>query len=579
MNLFPWLSLCASIICLSLGIIVYLINKKLVPNRIFFLATLASFIYAFTTVMMWTSKDFDNAYFWHKMGTIWPFFVVLVVNFALVFTESTWLKNKLNYLILYLPAVSFWLIDLSTNFINLPPVMEPWGYNDIASGTLFYWVSTFWTAVLPILAFVLCFRFYRRAKDPEQRQRSKFVAVGFAIPIAAFIITNMLLRSFEMNIPNLGIIATFFFSAFVGYGIVKYDLFTFDAALAADNILSTMPDSLILADKKGKILRVNERLVDFTGYTKEELIGQPINKLCAENQKNIFDSIIEELIKRTVIRNHELIFETKNNEKRTILFSGSVVKSKNRRNVGTVCIIHDITEHKNLEERLVKAERLASIGELARQVGHDLRNPLSGIKNSVYILKKKSERLTELERNKILQTMDLAIEDSDRIVTSLVDYSSELQLEPEQCTPKALVSQVLSRVQVPERITVTNNASDGSTVFLDVSKIENVCVSILKNAIEAMPEKGKIEIGSTITNGNLELSFIDSGSGIPEGILSKIFSPLVTTKAKGMGMSLAISKRIVEAHGGKISVESSAGKGTIFAVNLPIKSRAEYIQG
>lgn len=105
-------------------------------------------------------------------------------------------------------------------------------------------------------------------------------------------------------------------------------------------------------------------------------------------------------------------------EKRNVLFSGSVVKSKTGRAIGLACIIHDITELKNIEERLVKAERLASIGELAGQIGHDLRNPLSGIKNSVYLLKKNSNRLTELDRNKILETMNIAVEDSDRIVTS-----------------------------------------------------------------------------------------------------------------------------------------------------------------
>jgi len=183
------------------------------------------FFYSFSTFMMWTSSNVGSALLWHKIGTMWPFFVALVLNLALVFTESNWIKNKLNYIILYLPAVSLWLIDLFTYLINGPPIMQSWGYNDVASGTWIYVLSTVWTALLPILAFVLCFRFYHKAKDSSQRQRRKFVTIGFAIPIGAFIFTNMILRSFNADIPNLGIVATFFFSIFVAFAIAKYDLF------------------------------------------------------------------------------------------------------------------------------------------------------------------------------------------------------------------------------------------------------------------------------------------------------------------------------------------------------------------
>lgn len=438
-------------------------------------------------------------------------------------------------------------------------------------------ISTVWSAALPVLAFALCFRYYRRTKDISHRQRRKFVAIGFAIPITAYITTNMFARAFNMDIPNLGIVSTLFFSIFVGYAIVKHELFTFDAALAAENILSTMPDALILADLSAKMLKVNERLVNFTGYTEEELIGKSIYKLCAEDNGHSCEGILKDLVEKNDIRNHELVFQTKSGEKRIVLFSGSIVKSKTGRAIGLACVVRDITEFKNMEERLVKAERLASIGELAGQVGHDLRNPLTGIKNCVYILKKKGERLTEAERNEILEIMDMAVEDSNRIVTSLVDYSSELRLQPEQCTPRSLVLHALSKVQVPNYINIVNDALDDFIMFLDAPRIENVFASIIKNAIDATPEKGVIQVRSIVKSGNVELSFTDSGTGIPEVILPKIFSPLVTTKAKGMGMNLAICKRIVEAHGGKVGVESAAGKGATFTVSLPIKnSKSEF---
>src|SRR5665647_3661300 len=154
------ISLSSTIICLLLGIIVYHFNEKASLNKIFFFTSLAAFAYYFTTVMMWMSNNFENALFWHKMGTIWPFFVALVVNFALLFTNNKWIKKRRNYLFLYLPAVAFFLIDLLTFQINAQPVQKYWGFNDLASGTLIYYFSTAWTAILPILAFILCFRCY-----------------------------------------------------------------------------------------------------------------------------------------------------------------------------------------------------------------------------------------------------------------------------------------------------------------------------------------------------------------------------------------------------------------------------------
>ncbi len=543
----------------------------------FLLAVLATFWYSFSTVMMWAAGNFETASLWNKAGMVWPFFVAATFNFALVFTESKWLKNKLNYLVLYLPAAAFCIIDLFTNLINGPPVLQYWGYNDPASGTWVYIVSTAWSAILPILAFFFCFRYYAKAKDAEQRQQRKYVTVGFAIPIATFITTNMLARSFNIGVPNFGIIATLFFSGLVGYAILKFELFTFDAALAAENILSAIPDPLILADINTKMLRVNERLVNFIGCSPEELTGQSIMTLCAENEEINCENVLTELAEKGIIRNRELMLVTKSGENKHVLFSGSTVKSRTGRTIGLACVIRDITERITMEERLVKAERLASIGELAGQIGHDLRNPLAGIKNCAYIMKKKSDRMTEKERDQVLATIDNAVEDADRIITSIIDYSSELNLEPEQCTPKSLVIHALSKIKIPERINLVNNASEDFAMFLDVPRIENTFTHIIKNAIDATLEKGVIQIETVLKGPNVETSFTDSGTGIPPNIMSKIFSPLVTTKAKGMGMSLAICKRIVEAHGGKITVETTMGKGTTFTVILPIKrSKNEF---
>ena len=574
MNVFDLLSLVASVTCLSLGIVVYSFNRRALLNKLFLIASFFAFFYAFTDVMMWQASNFESAYFWNKMGSIWPFFVVTVVHFALVFTGSNWLKSKRTYLLLYLPAVLFWLIEIFTNLISGPPIMQYWGYNDTAGGNLVYYTSTLWSAVLPIFAFVLCFRYYRSTDDEDLKKQRKSVTIGFAIPIAAFVVTNMLFRSVDIDIPNLGIIATLFFGGFVGYGILKHGLFSFDAAVVAENIVSTMPDSLVLADMKGKMFRVNKRLVEFSRYGKDELIGESISKLCVEEMQ--CGNVLKELVEKRIIRNYDLTFRTKFGEEKNVLFSGSVVRSKTGRDIGVTCVIHDITERKEMEQRLVKAERFASIGELAGQIGHDLRNPLTGIKSGAYFLRTKGDEINNADREMILAMIDNAIEDSNRIINSLIDYSSELHLQIDKCTPKSLLLSCLSKIQVPERISILDHTTDDLEMFLDISKMEKVFTNIIQNAIDAIPEKGTIEVRSVLQGSDVEFKFADSGTGIPENVLSKIFSPLITTKAKGMGMSLAICKRIVDAHGGKTAVESAVGKGTTFTITLPTKPKTEF---
>jgi PAS domain S-box-containing protein len=557
-----------------MGITVLALNRKPLLNKLFFLMVATGFFYNLTIVLMWISPNYEAAYIWHKAGTMWPFFVALVLNFTLVYTQSKWIKNKLNYVLIYAPAIIFFLVSLATEEITAPPVLKYWGYNDLPGGTWLYFVSAVWTAVIPIVVFLLCMRYYLNAKGHAQKQSGKLVTVGFAIPIAAYILTNIIAPAINLDVPNMGIFSTLFSCVLVGYAIHKYELFEIDDALAAENVINTVPDALVLTDVNGNILRVNEKFINRSGYSQDELIGQSITKFCIENFE--YTDVLEELKRDGSVKDQEIIVRVKSGEKRNVLLSGSIILSRQSKPIGLTCIIHDITERKSMEERLVKAERLASIGELAGQLGHDLRNPLAGIKNGVYLVKKKGNSITEEERAEILKIMEAAVEDSNRIVTSLIEYSGMMVLTPELTTPKRLVSNALAKLTFTSGVTLENNVVDETLTMLDAACMENVFLAILQNAVQAT-EKGTITIEANTTKAGIQVSVIDTGIGIPEDIQSKLFTPLVTTKAKGMGMSLAICKRVVEAHGGKIVVESQVGVGTTVTVTLPVvASRKEF---
>ena len=222
------------------------------------------------------------------------------------------------------------------------------------------------------------------------------------------------------------------------------------------------------------------------------------------------------------------------------------------------------------QDRLLKAERLSAIGELAGMVGHDLRNPLTGIKNAVYILKKNQGTLIGQNTTEMLSIIERSVDHANGIVRDLLDYSRELHLELEEYSPKSLLNYVLLALKIPKGIKVVQNAEDVGSLWVDANKMERVFTNLSSNAFEAMPNGGTLEISIKQNGENVEFVFADTGSGMSENVLSKIFTPLFTTKARGMGFGLAICKRIIEAHKGKVTVESSPGRGTKFYVSLPV---------
>jgi len=268
----------------------------------------------------------------------------------------------------------------------------------------------------------------------------------------------------------------------------------------------------------------------------------------------------------------------------------------NNKVVGYQTIIRDGTERKQMEnqlaeysehleqlieirtkelteaqQQLVKTERLAAIGELAGMVGHDLRNPLASIKNATYFMKKKGAKIPENQAMEMLNIIDNSISHADKIINDLLEYARELRLELGEASAQTLLADALKVVQVPEKIKILDRTTDEPKIIVDIEKIVRVFVNLIKNAIDAMPNGGTLEIRSIQSGPIIEISFADTGAGITEEVLAKIFSPLFTTKAQGMGFGLAICKRLVVAHGGKIFVETVPGKGTTFKVILPIE--------
>jgi PAS domain S-box-containing protein len=362
-------------------------------------------------------------------------------------------------------------------------------------------------------------------------------------------------------------------------------------------LINQMNDTVWVIGLDGKFIDVNDAAVKVLGYSREELFSM--------GPQDIDSSLSSEEIAK-LIRNMPAdqmqVFETthisKDGKTVPVEISSSLVTYQGKQAV--LSIARNITERvemrkkieensrnlkelvekrtlqlKEANERLLKSERLAAIGELAGMVGHDLRNPLTGIKNAAYYLKKKGKECSETNNRMMLEIIDSSIEHANRIINDLLEYSREIHLELEERTPCLLLAEALMMIQIPEKIKLLDRTHDEPKMRVDVGKMVRVFVNFIKNAIDAMPKGGTLEFRSRQKRSNVEFIFTDTGTGMPEEIKAKLFSPLFTTKAQGMGFGLAICKRIVEAHKGTITVRSALGKGTTFTVTLPIKPKLE----
>ena len=227
------------------------------------------------------------------------------------------------------------------------------------------------------------------------------------------------------------------------------------------------------------------------------------------------------------------------------------------------------------QKKLLNAERLAAIGEISAMVGHDLRNPLTGITGATYYLKMKLGSKIDEKSREMLEIIERDVEYSNKIVNDLLDYSREIHLELKETTPKSIVKGALQLVRIPRNVKLVDATKTEPKITADVGKMNRVFVNLIKNAIDAMPKGGTLRIESIEKSGELCMIFADTGAGMTDKVLKRLWSPLFTTKAKGMGFGLSICKRIIEAHDGSISVASTCGKGTTFTITVPIKPKVE----
>jgi len=236
-------------------------------------------------------------------------------------------------------------------------------------------------------------------------------------------------------------------------------------------------------------------------------------------------------------------------------------------------------ELKVAQENLLKSQRLAVIGEVAAMVGHDLRNPLQAIMYTLYLAEKKLESSSGRGLKEMLDTIKEQVDYANKIVSDLQDYSRPLKPTLVETSLRQLVHDTLSTIMVPKNVKVSIRIEENlPNLMVDSSFIRRVFINLITNALQAMPDGGLLTIKASKSGDSVLISFQDTGIGISPENLTKIFQPLFTTKAKGQGLGLAVCRRLVEAHNGNITVQSEAGKGSTFTIEIPLKPQNPLIK-
>ncbi len=340
------------------------------------------------------------------------------------------------------------------------------------------------------------------------------------------------------------------------------------AELSALNrlIVESIQSGLVTVSPEGLVTSFNRAAEEITGREAAEVLGRPVG--------DVFPSIDIESTPRDAGR-WEVEYTRPSGETLTLGFSVSTLRDATAvpaRTLGKIVHFQDLTPYKALEEQVRRADRLAAVGELAAGMAHEIRNPLASMSGSIQILKEELETTSEEHR----RLMDIVLRETDRLnelITDFLLFARPGQPRREPVDLAAVIDETAALLGSgrDHQVAVETRLDRPLVVPGDPRELRQVFWNLLVNAVQAMPGGGRVELrGRHAEPGWVEVTVRDSGEGIAAKDLPRIFDPFFTTKPTGSGLGLAIVYRIVQSHGGTITVASRPGAGATFTLRFPV---------
>jgi two-component system sensor kinase FixL len=348
-------------------------------------------------------------------------------------------------------------------------------------------------------------------------------------------------------------------------------------------IINSATDAIITINEDHVIVGFNHGAELMFGYSRAEALGQDLNLIIPPPYRAEHRGYVRRYVAtreaRMIGKHVRLTALRRDGQEFPMSISFSVAEIRD--NLYFTGIIRDITEYKEMEKRLLQSERLAAVGNTVTHIAHEIKNPLMIIGGFARQLLR-TPNLDD-QANRKLSIIAEEVSHLEEMVAEMRDFirPSLAQKQPGQILDTLQEALELFHDTFEEHhITVCQREETLlPPLSFDPRKMRQVFINLLKNALEAMPQGGKITITSRIRDTSAEIRLADTGAGMTREVAENIFQPYFTTKKKGTGLGLAICQSIIQEHGGTISVDSAPGQGTVFIIQLPLAAASEAGQG
>ena len=596
MNILPFAHFFCIIVYIYLAVLILYRDPKILLNR-----SSAAIMICFA---LWNLGDIfihnpdstlskETVVVWQNISSFgWIPFVSAILCFSIAFSKREKLMKKKWFLfILYILPLLF-IYKQWTNYLLVNPVRQPYGWSfDFAKTT---WVYLFYAyyLLLTLISIYLIFTYGRKTRIQIEKKQAVIITYSLIASLFFGTLLDVGVQELRLNsIPSIGDLFVFISVFGFVYAILKYQFLAITPAIAAENIISSMDELLILLNQEGNILKVNKATLDSLQYDIDELEGKSITIILKNDdfKQNILEKITEE----EVIKNHNDSLLSKNGKNVPIIYSSSPIKNEDKMVIGTVFIARDITELELNRLELVKAKEKAEESDRLKSaflanMSHEIRTPMNGILGFAGLLKEPD--LTGEEQQEFIEIIE---QSGLRMLNIINDIVSISKVEAGQMEVS------ISETDINEQIDYINTffkpeglkngiqllckkplTGEDAIIKTDKEKVYAILTNLVKNAIK-FTQVGSIEFGYQKKGDFIEFCVKDTGSGVSKTHQKLIFerfrqgSESLNRKYEGAGLGLSISKAYVEMLGGQIWVESEEGKGSVFYFTLPYIRKSE----
>ncbi len=342
-----------------------------------------------------------------------------------------------------------------------------------------------------------------------------------------------------------------------------------------ESILESISSGILVADSSLTVTTFNRGAGRVTGLPAERVLGRKIDSI-QEWQKGFAQTVLDTLSMGRQVQNREVEILHSSGRKIPVGISTSLLENGKGKVLGAIAIFRDISQIKELQEKVRRSDRLALVGQMATCVAHEIRSPLTSVSGFAQLLS--SSKGKEKSRENVVEYAKIIVREAeriDRVITDILGFAKETRIEKKPADINAIVIDVAASLVEKARtsgVVIETNLWDHLPVVdTDSEHMRRVIHNLGINAIQAMKNGGTLRLATKLEGDYLLLDVSDTGVGIPPDLQSQIWEPFFSTKKDGTGLGLAIARRGIEAHGGKISLRSEAGRGTKFTVTLPIE--------